>query len=77
MSLYLSRLFLNDRDRQAAQDLRSAYSFHQTIRWAYPRAGEPHAPLPEGERILWRGGAGYLGTKRDPPRLGRGFATSS
>lgn len=54
MSLYLSRLFLNDRDRQAAQDLRSAYSFHQTIRWAYPRAGEPHAPLPEGERILWR-----------------------
>lgn len=54
MSLYLSRLFLNDRDRQAVQDLRSAYSFHQTVRWAFPNAGEEGGPLPDGERLLWR-----------------------
>lgn len=54
MSLYLSRLFLNDHDRQAAADLRSAYSLHQTVRWAFPNAGKENAPLPDGERILWR-----------------------
>lgn len=54
MSLYLSRLYLNAGCPQAARDLRSAYSLHQTLRWAYPGAGEPHGPLPEGERLLWR-----------------------
>ncbi|WP_339098041.1 type I-E CRISPR-associated protein Cas6/Cse3/CasE [Deinococcus sp. VB343] len=54
MSLYLSRLFLNDHDRQATADLRSAYSLHQTVRWAFPNAGKENAPLPDGERILWR-----------------------
>lgn len=54
MSLYLSRLFLNPRDRQASNDLRSAYSLHQTLRWALPNAGEVPGPLPEGERLLWR-----------------------
>lgn len=54
MSLYLSRLMLNDRDKQAAQDLRSAYSFHQSIRWAFPNAGVEGGPLPNGERLLWR-----------------------
>ncbi|GHG01523.1 type I-E CRISPR-associated protein Cas6/Cse3/CasE [Deinococcus piscis] len=54
MSLYLSRLFLNPRDRQASNDLRSAYSLHQTLRWAFPNAGEVPGPLPEGERLLWR-----------------------
>ena len=54
MSLYLSRLFLNERSRQAANDLRSAYALHQTLRWAFAGAGEVPGPLPEGERILWR-----------------------
>lgn len=52
--LYLSRLHLNERSRQAAGDLRSAYSLHQSIRWAFPQAGETPGPLPEGERLLWR-----------------------
>ncbi|WP_261665188.1 type I-E CRISPR-associated protein Cas6/Cse3/CasE [Deinococcus sp. Marseille-Q6407] len=54
MSLYLSRLQLNPRDRQAANDLRSAYSLHQTLRWAFPNAGAVPGPFPEGERLLWR-----------------------
>ena len=54
MSLYLSRLFLNDQGKQAAADLRSAYGLHQTLRWAFPNAGEENGPLPEGERLLWR-----------------------
>lgn len=52
--MYLSRLYLNNRNRQAAGDLRSAYSFHQSIRWAFEGAGELPGPLPEGERLLWR-----------------------
>ncbi len=52
--MYLSRLHLNDRDRLAAADLRSAYRLHQTLRWAFPNAGEEHGPLPDGERLLWR-----------------------
>ncbi|MFC6593172.1 type I-E CRISPR-associated protein Cas6/Cse3/CasE [Deinococcus lacus] len=52
--MYLSRLFLNDHNRQAAQDLRSAYALHQTLRWAYAGAGEVPGPLPDGERLLWR-----------------------
>ena len=54
MNLYLSRLHLNERNRQAASDLRSAYSLHQTLRWAFPNAGDLPGPLPEGERLLWR-----------------------
>lgn len=52
--MYLSRLFLNDRHRQAAADLRSAYGLHQSLRWAFPNAGEVPGPLPDGERLLWR-----------------------
>lgn len=52
--MYLSHLVLNDRSRQAANDLRSAYSLHQTLRWALPNAGEVPGPFPEGERLLWR-----------------------
>ena len=52
--MYLSRLHLNPRDRQAAKDLRSAYALHQTLRWAFEGAGEVPGPLPEGERLLWR-----------------------
>lgn len=52
--MYLSRLYLNDRNKQAAGDLRSAYSFHQSIRWAFEGAGETPGPLPDGERLLWR-----------------------
>lgn len=54
MSLYLSRLDLNPRHPQAARDVNNAYAVHQAIRWAFPGAGEPHGPLPEGERLLWR-----------------------
>ena len=52
--MYLSRLYLNERHRQAAGDLRSAYSFHQSIRWAFEGAGDTPGPLPEDERLLWR-----------------------
>ncbi len=52
--MYLSRLYLNERNRQAANDLRSAYSLHQTLRWAFPNAGDVPGPLPDGERLLWR-----------------------
>lgn len=52
--MYLSCLFLNDHNRQAASDLRSAYSLHQTLRWAFEGAGELPGPLPDGERLLWR-----------------------
>lgn len=52
--MYLSRLYLNNRQSQAARDLRSAYSFHQTVRWAFEGAGETRGPLPDGERLLWR-----------------------
>lgn len=54
MTLHLSRLRLNERHRQAANDRRSAYSLHQSLRWAFPHAGEAGGPLPGGERILWR-----------------------
>jgi len=52
--MYLSRLFLSEGSRQANADLRSAYALHQSLRWAFPGAGEPHGPLPDGERLLWR-----------------------
>lgn len=52
--MHLSRLFLNEGNRQANADLRSAYGLHQSLRWAFPGAGEPHTPLPGGERLLWR-----------------------
>ena len=52
--MYLSRLLLSNQSRQAARDLGSAYSLHQTLRWGFPGAGERDAPLPEGERLLWR-----------------------
>lgn len=52
--LYLSRLHPNPRQRQAARDLGSAYALHQTLRWAFPGAGEEEGPLPDGERLLWR-----------------------
>ena len=52
--MYLSRLLLNNGSRPAARDLSSAYSLHQTLRWAFPGAGEQDAPLPSGERLLWR-----------------------
>ncbi|PTA68496.1 type I-E CRISPR-associated protein Cas6/Cse3/CasE [Deinococcus arcticus] len=52
--MYLSRLFLSEGNRQANQDLRSPYALHQSIRWAFPGAGEAGGPLPDGERLLWR-----------------------
>ncbi|WP_102126299.1 type I-E CRISPR-associated protein Cas6/Cse3/CasE [Deinococcus planocerae] len=52
--MYLSRLVLDDRHRQAFRDLQSPYALHQTLRWAFPGAGEGGAPLPDGERVLWR-----------------------
>lgn len=52
--MYLSRLELNPRTRQAYSDLRSAYSLHQSLRWAFPAAGTPEGQLPDGERLLWR-----------------------
>lgn len=52
--MYLSRLRLNSRHRRAARDLTSPYAVHQTLRWAFPGAGVPDVPLPEGERLLWR-----------------------
>ncbi|BDP42578.1 CRISPR-associated endoribonuclease Cse3 [Deinococcus aetherius] len=52
--MYLSRLFLNEGNRQADGDLRSAYGLHQSLRWAFPGAGEEGRPLPDGERLLWR-----------------------
>lgn len=51
--MYLSRLILNSQHPEAKQDQRNAYRFHQSIRWAFEGAGEPHGQLPEGERILW------------------------
>lgn len=53
-ALHLSRLHLNPRAPQAAQDRASAYRLHQTLRWAFPGAGEDGAGLPDGERPLWR-----------------------
>lgn len=53
-SLHLSRLHLNVSHRHAAGDLSSPYALHQTLRWAFPGAGLAGAPLPEGERLLWR-----------------------
>lgn len=52
--LHLSRVFLNERQRHASRDLGSPYALHQTLRWAFPGAGQDGAPLPEGERVLWR-----------------------
>jgi len=52
--MYLSRLRLSSSHRQAARALVNPYAFHQSLRWAFPGAGEPGAPLPEGERVLWR-----------------------
>ncbi|ULH13949.1 type I-E CRISPR-associated protein Cas6/Cse3/CasE (plasmid) [Deinococcus sp. KNUC1210] len=52
--MYLSRLRLNSRHRRAARDLTNPYGVHQTLRWAFPGAGVPGVPLPEGERLLWR-----------------------
>lgn len=52
--LYLSRLFPDLRHRHVARDLGSPYALHQTLRWAFPGAGQPGAPLPDGERLLWR-----------------------
>lgn len=52
--MYLSRLYLSSRNRQAARDLGNAYALHQTLRWAFPGAGEEAVPLPAGERLLWR-----------------------
>lgn len=52
--MYLSRLNLNGQHRQAAQDQRSAYGLHQSLRWAFPNAGVEGGPLPDGERLLWR-----------------------
>ncbi|MDV6376273.1 type I-E CRISPR-associated protein Cas6/Cse3/CasE [Deinococcus arenicola] len=59
--LHLSRLFLNPRHRHAARDLGSPYALHQTLRWAFPGAGQEGGPLPDGERLLWR-----LDTLEDP-----------
>ncbi|WP_293911202.1 type I-E CRISPR-associated protein Cas6/Cse3/CasE [Deinococcus sp.] len=53
-ALHLSRLHLNERHRHASRDLASAYALHQTLRWAFPGAGQQDAPLPDGERLLWR-----------------------
>ncbi|WP_221091600.1 type I-E CRISPR-associated protein Cas6/Cse3/CasE [Deinococcus aquaedulcis] len=55
--MYLSRLWLNEAHRQANADLRSAYGLHQSLRWAFPGAGEAGGPLPDGERLLWRNDA--------------------
>jgi CRISPR system Cascade subunit CasE len=52
--LHLARLFLNPRHRHAARDLGSPYALHQTLRWAFPGAGQEGAPLPDDERVLWR-----------------------
>ncbi|MDL2344054.1 type I-E CRISPR-associated protein Cas6/Cse3/CasE [Deinococcus sp. MIMF12] len=52
--LHLSRLTFDDRDRRTARDLASPYALHQTLRWAFPGAGVESAPLPDGERLLWR-----------------------
>lgn len=52
--LHLSRLYLNERHRNASRDLSSPYALHQTLRWAFPGAGHADTPLPEGERLLWR-----------------------
>ncbi|MFC5846818.1 type I-E CRISPR-associated protein Cas6/Cse3/CasE [Deinococcus petrolearius] len=52
--LHLSRLFPDPRHRHTARDLGSPYALHQTLRWAFPGAGQPEAPLPPGERLLWR-----------------------
>lgn len=52
--LHLSRLSLNPRHRQAARDLGSPYALHQTLRWAFPGAGQEGTPMPDGERVLWR-----------------------
>lgn len=59
--MYLSRLILNERHPQARRDLGSGYAIHQSLRWAFPGAGEAGAPLPDGERVLWRNeGCGRL-----------------
>lgn len=52
--LHLSRLTFDDRDPRTARDLASPYALHQTLRWAFPGAGVEGAPLPGGERLLWR-----------------------
>lgn len=67
--MFLSRLRLSSQHRQAARDLASAYSLHQTLRWAFPGAGEEAAPLPDGERLLWRDDAaqGVLVQSVTPP----------
>ncbi|KEF35520.1 CRISPR-associated protein Cse3 [Deinococcus sp. RL] len=52
--LHLSRLRFDDRDPRTARDLASPYALHQTLRWAFPGAGVEGAPLPDGERVLWR-----------------------
>ena len=52
--LHLSRLFPSARHRHTARDLGSPYALHQTLRWAFPGAGQPDATLPDGERLLWR-----------------------
>lgn len=52
--MYLSKLHLSTQHRQAARDLSNAYSLHQSVRWAFDGAGKENAPLPEGERLLWR-----------------------
>nr|WP_246580967.1 type I-E CRISPR-associated protein Cas6/Cse3/CasE [Deinococcus aestuarii] len=52
--MHLSRLTFDDRDPRTARDLASPYALHQTLRWAFPGAGVEGAPLPDGERLLWR-----------------------
>ncbi|QBY10370.1 type I-E CRISPR-associated protein Cas6/Cse3/CasE [Deinococcus metallilatus] len=52
--MHLSRLFPGERHRHAVRDLSSPYALHQTLRWAFPGAGQPEAALPTGERLLWR-----------------------
>lgn len=54
LPLHLSRLYLNERHRNASRDLSSPYALHQTLRWAFPGAGHADTPLPDGERLLWR-----------------------
>lgn len=53
-SLHLSRLFPDERHRHASRDLSSPYALHQTLRWAFPGAGQDDTGLPDGERVLWR-----------------------
>lgn len=52
--MHLSRLVLNRAVRAARIDLGNAYAMHQTLRWAFPGAGEPGTELSPDERILWR-----------------------